>query len=166
VLDVRYDPASSSGLVRVRRGESRRTRRLSSQAVAEYDRTGRLLTIAITDLDATAAEFLRTADEETLLRVIAAQAGAQKAGRGLRDLQRGTDARPPGAGAAAKPRSRPKAAPAAGGDAAAKPKPRPRRKGRPGAGEGTATAKPPAADEAAKPKARRRRRPSQRRPTP
>jgi hypothetical protein len=80
MLTLRYDPASRSGIVRLREGKSVRTRRLSSQAVAEYNRRGEIVTIAISDLDATAAEFLRTADEETLMRVIAAQAPG-KAGR-------------------------------------------------------------------------------------
>lgn len=80
MLTVRYDPATRSGIVRVREGKGVRTRRLSAQAVAEYNRRGEIVTIAIDDLDATAAEFLRTADEETLMRVIAAQAPG-KAGR-------------------------------------------------------------------------------------
>lgn len=73
MLNVRYDPASKSGFVRLREGRTARTRRLSPQAVAEYDRRGRLLAISVTDLEPTAAEFLRTADEETLLRVIQEQ---------------------------------------------------------------------------------------------
>jgi hypothetical protein len=80
VLNVRYDPASRNGFVRVREGRAVRTRRLSSQAVADYGRHGQLLTISISDLDPSAAEFLRTADEETLLRVIAAQKGGSAAG--------------------------------------------------------------------------------------
>jgi hypothetical protein len=80
MLNVRYDPASRSGFVRLREGRSVRTRRLSSQAVADYGRHGQLLSISITDLDPSAAEFLRTADEETLLRVIAAQKGGSAAG--------------------------------------------------------------------------------------
>ena len=74
MLDLRYDPLSRAGFVRLREGRTARTRRLSPQAVAEYDRRGRLLAISVSDLDSTAAEFLRTADEETLLRVIRAQA--------------------------------------------------------------------------------------------
>jgi hypothetical protein len=70
MLDVRYDPVSRSALVRLRQGKTVRTRRLSPQAVADYDRRGRMLSIAVSDLDETGAEFLRTADEETLLRVI------------------------------------------------------------------------------------------------
>jgi hypothetical protein len=70
VLNVRYDPVSRAALVRLREGRAVRTRRLSPQAVAEYDERGRLLTIFITDLDETAAEFLRMSDEETLLRVV------------------------------------------------------------------------------------------------
>ena len=38
------------------------------------------MAIQISELDETAAEFLRTADEETLLRVIREQAGRRKAG--------------------------------------------------------------------------------------
>jgi hypothetical protein len=87
VLTVRYDPATRSGIVRVREGKGVRTRRLSSQAVAEYNRRGEIVTIAIDDLDPTAAEFLRTADEETLMRVIAAQAPG-KAGRPATDEPR------------------------------------------------------------------------------
>jgi hypothetical protein len=70
MLDIRYDPVSRQGFVRLREGRTVRTRRLSPHAVAEYDRRGRLLAISITDLDPTAAEFLRTSDEETLLRVL------------------------------------------------------------------------------------------------
>jgi len=36
------------------------------------DKRGRLLAISLTDLDPTAAEFLCTSDEETLLQVIRA----------------------------------------------------------------------------------------------
>ncbi len=75
MLTLRYDPASRNGFVRLREGRAVRTRRLSEQAVAEYGRHGQLLTISISDLDASAAEFLRTADEETLLRVISEQTG-------------------------------------------------------------------------------------------
>jgi hypothetical protein len=70
MLDVRYDPASRSALVRLREGRTVRSRRLSSQAVADYDRRGRMLSIAVDEVDETAAEFLRTADEETLVRVV------------------------------------------------------------------------------------------------
>ena len=80
MLNVHYDPASRSAFVRLREGRAVRSRRLSDQALAEYGRRGQLLTIAIDDVDPTAAEFLRTADEETLLRVIARQAGARAAG--------------------------------------------------------------------------------------
>jgi hypothetical protein len=83
MLDVRYDPASREAFVRLRQGRSQRTRRLSDQATAEYDSRRRLLTISVTDIDPAAVDFLRTSDEETLLRVIAAQAGASKAGSGL-----------------------------------------------------------------------------------
>ena len=83
MLDVRYDPAGREAFVRLRQGRPQRTRRLSDQATAEYDSRRRLLSISVTDIDPAAADFLRTADEETLLRVIAAQAGASKAGSGL-----------------------------------------------------------------------------------
>lgn len=70
MLNLRYDPVSRAGFVRLRDGRTVRTRRLSQHAEAEYDRRGRLLAVSISDLDPTAAEFLRTADEATLLRVI------------------------------------------------------------------------------------------------
>ena len=75
MLDLRYDPESRSGFVRLREGRTARTRRLSSQAMAEYGRRGELLAITLQDIDPTAAEFLRTADEESLLAVIRAQTG-------------------------------------------------------------------------------------------
>ena len=75
MLDLRYDPESRSGFVRLREGRTARTRRLSSQAMADYGRRGELLAITLEDLDPTAAEFLRTADEESLLAVIRAQTG-------------------------------------------------------------------------------------------
>ena len=99
MLDLRYDPIAREGYVKLRTGRSVRSRPLSAQAQAEYDRHGQLLSISIHDLDQTAAEFLRTSDEDTLLRVIAAQAGAGKAG-----FRRG---------------GRPPAAPEAGGPAKA-----------------------------------------------
>src|SRR5262245_47008688 len=122
MLDLRYDPVAREGYVKLRAGRSVRTRPLSNQAQAEYDRRGQLLSISIVDLDATAAEFLRTSDEETLLRVIAAQAGAGKAG-----YRRGG---PPKAGAPPKPRPKP----------ATKPKPaaKPKAKPPPAAAEGDA----------------------------
>jgi hypothetical protein len=132
MLDLRYDPVAREGYVKLRTGRSVRSRPLSAQAQAEYDRRGQLLSIAIKDLDPTAAEFLRTSDEETLLRVIAAQAGAGKAGfrRGGRPPEPQAERPRP------KPRARPKAPP--------KPKPE---------------ARPATADaEAAAPKKRRRRR--------
>jgi len=101
MLDVHYDPASREAFVRLRQGRSQRTRRLSDQATAEYDGRRRLLSIAVTDIDPAAADFLRTADEETLLRVIAAQAGASKAGSGLY-----ADRPKPKPGAGPKPKSR------------------------------------------------------------
>jgi hypothetical protein len=70
MLNLRYDPLTRSGFVRLREGKTAKTRRLSPQATAEYDRRGRLLAVFVTDLEPTAAEFLRTSDEETLLRVI------------------------------------------------------------------------------------------------
>lgn len=89
MLTVRYDPLSRTGFVRLREGRTAKTRRLSPQATAEYDRRGRLLAIFVTDLDPTAAEFLRTADEETLLRVIRAQRprGAQEGDPGTRSFR-------------------------------------------------------------------------------
>jgi hypothetical protein len=80
MLDLRYDPVSRSGYVRLRQGRVARTRELSPHASGEYDARDRLVAIQISDLDETAAEFLRTADEETLLRVIREQAGRRKAG--------------------------------------------------------------------------------------
>jgi uncharacterized protein YuzE len=76
VLNVHYDPESRAGFVRLREGRTVRTRRLSSQALAEYGRNGRLLAISLEDVDPSAAEFLRTADEETLLQVIERQTHA------------------------------------------------------------------------------------------
>ena len=81
MLDLRYDPVSRAGYVRLRQGRVAKTRELSPTANGEYDARDRLVAIQITDLDETAAEFLRTADEETLLRVIREQAGRRKAGR-------------------------------------------------------------------------------------
>ncbi|HEX3331461.1 MAG TPA: DUF2283 domain-containing protein [Gaiellales bacterium] len=75
MLNVRYDPESRSGFVRLREGRTARTRQLSTQATAEYGRRGELLAITLTDVDPTAAEFLRTADEDSLLAVIRAQTG-------------------------------------------------------------------------------------------
>ena len=75
MLNVRYDPESRSGFVRLREGRTARSRRLSPQAVADYGRRGELLAITLTDVDPTAAEFLRTADEDSLLAVIRAQTG-------------------------------------------------------------------------------------------
>src|SRR5690242_4943127 len=144
MLDLRYDPVAREGYVKLRPGRSVRTRPLSAQAQAEYDRRGQLLSISIKELDATAAEFLRTSDEETLLRVIAAQAGAGKAGfrRGGRPPERpdGTaqKARP---AAKPKPRPKPKPKPApqpeaqADGAQAAAPKKRRRRRSRGGGGK-------------------------------
>jgi hypothetical protein len=80
MLDLRYDPVTRSGYVRLRQGKVARSRELSPTANGEYDARDRLVAIQISDLDETAAEFLRTADEETLLRVIREQAGRRKAG--------------------------------------------------------------------------------------
>lgn len=75
MLNLRYDPESRSGFVRLREGRTARSRRLSPQAMADYGRRGELLAITLTDVDPTAAEFLRNADEESLLAVIRAQTG-------------------------------------------------------------------------------------------
>ena len=75
MLPLRYDADSRSGFIRLREGKVARTERLSPQAVAEYGRRGQLLTIALTELEPDAAEFLRTADEESLLAVIERQGG-------------------------------------------------------------------------------------------
>jgi hypothetical protein len=139
MLDLRYDPIAREGYVKLRTGRSVRSRPLSAEAQAEYDRRGQLLSISIRDLDATAAEFLRTSDEETLLRVIAAQAGAGKAG-----FRRG--GRPP---APEQPAARPKPRP--------KPKPKPKPKARPAA-KPEAKAEAPDGEAAGAPKKRRRRR--------
>ncbi len=137
MLDLRYDPIAREGLVKLRTGRSVRSRPLSPEAQAEYDRRGQLLSISIRDLDATAAEFLRTSDEETLLRVIAAQAGAGKAG-----FRRG--GRPP---APEQPAARPKP----------RPKPKPKPKARPAA-KPEVKAAAPDGEAAGAPKKRRRRR--------
>jgi hypothetical protein len=148
VLNLHYDPVARQGLVRLRQGKSVRTRRLSEQATGDYDRSGRLLAISISELDATAAEFLRTGDEETLLRVIERQAGTTKAGTRRRPGAARDDqpARPP----AARPRKKPPAAASANGKPKAKPAPRAKPKATPAA----ATEEQPRA-----PKKRRRRRP-------
>lgn len=80
MLPLRYDVDSRTGFIRLREGRVARSRKLSPQATAEYGRHGQLLTIALTDLEPDAAEFLRTADEETLLAVIEQQAGRSAAG--------------------------------------------------------------------------------------
>jgi hypothetical protein len=114
MLNLRYDPESRSGFVRLREGRTARSRPLSAQATADYGRRGELLSITLEDLDPTAAEFLRTADEDSLLAVIRAQTG--KAVWTTPPASAGP--KPP----AAKPKPAPK--PAASG----KPKPRQRRK--------------------------------------
>jgi hypothetical protein len=116
MLNLRYDPQSRSGFVRLREGRIARSRQLSAQATADYGRRGELLAITLVDLDPTAAEFLRTADEESLLAVIRAQTGKAV-----------WTTPPPGAGPkqAEKPKPKPKAAPAA---QPAKPRPRRRRR--------------------------------------
>jgi hypothetical protein len=157
MLDLRYDPVAREGYVKLRPGRSVRTRSLSAQANAEYDRRGQLLSISIKELDSTAAEFLRTSDEETLLRVIAAQAGAGKAGfrRGGRPPERqdGQAARPkpkPRPKPVAKPKPAPKPAaqaPASSdGEATAAPKKRRRRRSRGGASKPEGGAAPPTAE--------------------
>ena len=128
MLEVRYDPASRTGFVKLRPGRAVRTRELSAQATGEYDVRDRLIAITVTELDETAAEFLRTADEDTLLAVIRAQAGRRKAGRPA----------PPASAVAergdreARPRAKPKPRPAAktkpAPDAPAAPKRRRRRR--------------------------------------
>jgi hypothetical protein len=114
MLNLRYDPESRSGFVRLREGRAVRSRPLSSQATADYGRRGELLAITLQDLDPTAAEFLRTADEESLLAVIRAQTGKAV-----------WTTPEPGAGPKPPP-ARPK--PAAKGLPTGKPKPRQRRK--------------------------------------
>jgi hypothetical protein len=116
MLNLRYDPLSRSGFVRLRDGRIARSRRLSAQATADYGRRGELLAITLEDLDATAAEFLRTADEESLLAVIRAQTGKPV----WTTPAQGPGPKP----GAAKPK--PKAAPKP--PAAGKPKPRQRRR--------------------------------------
>jgi hypothetical protein len=118
MLNLRYDPESRSGFVRLREGRTARSRRLSAQATADYGRRGELLAITLQDLDATAAEFLRTADEESLLAVIRAQTGKTV----WTTPPPGSDGRAQGA----KPSPKPK--PAAKQPPAGKPKPRQRRK--------------------------------------
>lgn len=114
MLNLRYDPESRSGFVRLREGRAMRSRPLSSQATADYGRRGELLAITLQDLDPTAAEFLRTADEESLLAVIRAQTGKAV----------WTTPEP---GSRPKPQpAKPK--PAAKGPSTGKPKPRQRRK--------------------------------------
>jgi hypothetical protein len=81
MLPLRYDIESRSGFIRLREGRVAESRRLSHQATAEYGRHGQLLTIALTDLEPDAAEFLRTADEETLLAVIEQQGGSGGGGK-------------------------------------------------------------------------------------
>jgi hypothetical protein len=150
VLNLHYDPVARQGLVRLRQGKSVRTRRLSEQATGDYDRSGRLLSISISELDATAAEFLRTGDEETLLRVIERQAGTTKAGTRRRPGAARDDqpARP----AVARPRKKPAGAASANGKPKAKPAPKAAPRTKP-------TPTPAATDEQpAAPKKRRRRR--------
>jgi hypothetical protein len=101
MLDLRYDPESRSGFVRLREGRTARTRRLSSQATADYGRRGELLAITLQDLDPTAAEFLRTSDEDSLLAVIRAQTG-----RPVWTTPSANDAQPKKPKPAAKPKRR------------------------------------------------------------
>jgi acetyl-CoA acyltransferase len=51
MLDLRYDPESRSGFVRLREGQTARTRELSPNAVAEYGRRGQLLAITLDDIE-------------------------------------------------------------------------------------------------------------------
>ena len=114
MLNLRYDPLSRSGLVRLREGRVARSRQLAAQAAADAGRRGELLAIALVDLDPTAAEFQRTADEDSLLAVIRAQTGKAV-----------WTTPPPGSGPkpqAAKPK------PAAKQPASGKPKPKPRQR--------------------------------------
>ncbi len=145
MLNVRYDPASRTGFVKLRPGRAARTRELSAHATGEYDVRDRLIAITVTELDETAAEFLRTADEETLLAVIRAQAGRRKAGRpappagATSERDGATRPRPK-----AKPRPRPATAATQAADAPAAPKRRRRRRaakpgGGPAASEGSAS---------------------------
>lgn len=129
MLNVRYDPASRTGFVKLRPGRAVRTRELSAQSTGEYDVRDRLIAITVTELDETSAEFLRTADEDTLLAVIRAQAGRRKAGR-------------PSPPAGAMPER---------GDGSSRPRPKAKPRPRP-------TAKAAPAEPAAAPKRRRRRR--------
>ncbi len=80
VLMLRYDPLTKTGLVRLREGRVATTRNLSPHAVGEYNSRGRLLTLLVTDLEPDTAEFLRTSDEETLLRVIRSLAPRERRG--------------------------------------------------------------------------------------
>ena len=86
VLMLRYDPLTKTGLVRLREGRVARTRHLSPYAVGEYDSRGRLLTLFVLDLESDTAEFLRTSDEETLLRVIRALAPREPRGKRERSV--------------------------------------------------------------------------------
>jgi uncharacterized protein YqgV (UPF0045/DUF77 family) len=86
VLMLRYDPVTKTGLARLREGRAARTTRLSPHAVAEYDSRGRLLTLFVTDLEPDTAEFLRTAEEDTLLRVIRALAPSEPRSKQRRSL--------------------------------------------------------------------------------
>ena len=136
MLDVRYDPVTRIGYVKLRPGRVTRTRELSEQATGEYDVRDRLVAITVNDLDDTAAEFLRTADEDTLLAVIRAQAGRRKAGRTA----------PPAASGAKRSEKRPAAKPRARANPAARAKP-------------ATPSADGAADAGSPPKRRRRRRP-------
>ena len=139
MLNVRYDPISRTGFVKLRPGRVTRTRELSEHATAEYDARDRLIAITVTDLDETAAEFLRTADEETLLAVIRAQAGRRKAGR-IAPPAHATERRDGEARARPKARPAAKAKPAAAApaDGAAPKRRRRRRPTRPQPNEGAA----------------------------
>ena len=134
MLNVRYDPASRTGFVKLRPGRAARTRELSAQATGEYDVRDRLIAITVTELDETAAEFLRTADEETLLAVIRAQAGRRTAGRPAPPAS-STSERDGATRPRPKAKPRPTAAATQAADAPAAPKRRRRRRAaKPGGG--------------------------------
>ena len=79
MLDLRYDPESRSGFVRLREGQHRP--HAAALAPARWPSTAAAASCSrsrSSDIDPTAAEFLRTADEESLLAVIRAQTGTAR----------------------------------------------------------------------------------------